>query len=224
MQIVSFLLRILRAAFWICLLFALDVPYLSVFTLLAMLWHELFHLLAFMRIARHARLCTHLSGLRLFPSDVLSYRDERRTAAAGPIGGLFGALLCIVFLPLSPSYLSDFAFCHLFTTISNLLPLEGYDGYRILHTTLALRDTADAEALMRQISFVCSAILALLSLFLFGILGEGLWASGAFLSSLIGSLPEKKTFSHGFLRKTENSGEFGRFSEKTPLFTKEKQG
>ena len=102
MQIVSFLLRILRAAFWICLLFALDVPYLSVFTLLAMLWHELFHLLAFMRIARRARLCTHLSGLRLFPSDVLSYRDERRTAAAGPIGGLFGALLCIVFLPIYP--------------------------------------------------------------------------------------------------------------------------
>ena len=224
MRILSFLLRILRAAFWICLLFALDAPYLSVFTLLAMLWHELFHLLAFMRIARRARLCAHLSGLRLFPSGTLSYREERHAAAAGPIGGLFGALLCLIFLPLAPSYLSDFALCHLFTTISNLLPLEGYDGYRILRATLALRDATDAEALMRRISFVCSAMLALLSLFLFGILGEGLWASGAFLFSLIGSLPEKKTFFRGFLRKTENSREFGRFLEKTPLFTKEKQG
>ena len=195
MRFLSFLCGVLRAAFWLCLLFALDRPYLAVFTLLAMLWHELFHLLSFMRIARRARLCTHLCGLRLFPSEILSYRDERRAAAAGPIGGVFGALLCLIFLPLSPSYISDFALCHLFTTLSNLLPLEGYDGYRILRATLALHGVTDADALMRRISFIFSSVLALLSLFLFGILGEGLWASGVFLFSLIGSLPEEKTFS-----------------------------
>ena len=192
MKILNFLLEILRAGFWFCLLFALDRPYLAVLTLLSLAFHEAFHIFALMRLARGARMRTHLCGLRIYPNEVLSYREQRRIAAAGPLGGLIGALLCFIFSPLAPSYLMDFALCHLLTSLSNLLPIEGYDGHRILKTTLALHGNGDADKIAGALSFFFSAVLTLASLSVFGILGEGLWASGAFLFSLLVSLPERK--------------------------------
>ena len=53
MRFLSFVSGVLRAGFWICLLFALDRPYLAILTLLAMLFHELFHLLAFMLLSKN---------------------------------------------------------------------------------------------------------------------------------------------------------------------------
>ena len=174
------------------MLFAFDQPYLAVLTIFSMAWHELFHVLALMRIAKRAHLRTHLSGLRLFPSGTLSYREERYAAAAGPIGGFIGAFFCLLLSPLAPAYLYDFALCHLLTSLSNLFPIEGYDGYRILQTTLSLRGGDGTHTTMKKISFVFSAVLSLFSLFLFGILGQGLWASSVFLFSLLCSLPEEK--------------------------------
>ena len=192
MRILSYLLWLSRAAFWLCLLFALDAPYLAVFTLLSLVWHELFHVIAFWHLKKHARMQTRLYGLRLFPVGTLSYKEERRIAAAGPIGGGIGAILAFSLMPLAPEFFLDFALCHLFTSLSNLLPIEGYDGYRILESTLAIHSLKCTDALARGISFVFSALLALLALFIFGILGAGLWASGAFLFALLSAIPEEK--------------------------------
>lgn len=207
MKILTFFLEILRASFWFCLLFALDQPYLAVLTLFAMIWHEAFHVFALLRISRGGKLRSRLGGLRLFPSETLSYREERRVAAAGPLGGFLGALLCFALSPAAPEYLFDFAFCHLLTSLSNLLPIEGYDGYRILKASLALRERCNAEATARTLSFLFSAFFTLLSLCIFGILGEGLWPSAAFLFTLLGSLPERK---NAFF---EDFGEKRRFRE-----------
>ncbi len=192
MPILRFLLSVLRALFWVCLLFALDRPYLAVLTLLSLLFHEAFHILALSHFCRGARMQTHLTGLKLLPRGVLSYREERAVAAAGPLGGCIGAGICFLLSPLAPEYLCDFAVCHLLTSLSNLLPIEGYDGYRILKATLALHGKGAAERVAGVISFSLSALLTLLSLFLFGILGEGLWPTGAFLFTLIGSIPRSK--------------------------------
>ncbi len=192
MKILTLLLSVLRAGFWFCLLFALDRPYLAVLTLLAIVWHEAFHILALLRLSRGNRMHTHLGGLRLFPTEMLSYREERIVAAAGPIGGFLGTLLCLLLAPLAPGYFPDFALCHLLTSLSNLLPIEGYDGYRILKASLSLHGASTPEKAMGALSFFFSALLALLSLCVFGILGEGLWPCGAFLLTLLGSLPERK--------------------------------
>lgn len=192
MRFLSFVSGVLRAGFWICLLFALDRPYLAILTLLAMLFHELFHLLAFMLLSKSVRLKTKISGLRLFPRGTLSYKEERFVALAGPIGGGIGALFCRIFYPLAPDYLLDFALCHLLTSLSNLLPIEGYDGYRALKATLALHESPDPERVTQAVSFACTAALTLLSLCFFGILGQGIWPAGAFLFTLIGTLPEEK--------------------------------
>ncbi len=192
MRFLSFVSGVLRAGFWICLLFAFDRPYLAILTLLAMLWHEGFHFLALLHLARGGRFRTHLSGLRLLPRGALSYKEERFVCAAGPIGGGIGALLCLIFYPLAPEYLSEFALCHSLTSLSNLLPINGYDGYRILKATLALHGTSDKEKFVRAVSFAFTAALALLSLCFFGILGEGLWPAIVFLFTLIGALPDQK--------------------------------
>lgn len=192
MRILLFLLNLLRAGFWCCLLFALDRAYLAVLTLLALLWHEVFHMLALLHLSRSARMRSRLNGLRLLPSGILSYREERFVAAAGPLGGLLGALLCLPLYPLAPDYLPDFALCHLLTSLSNLLPIEGYDGYRILKSTLLLHEARSASTVTNAVSFALSALLALLSLFLLGLIGEGLWPTVTFLFALIGSLPDRK--------------------------------
>ena len=202
MLILIFLSDLLRLSFWAVLLFALDRPYLAVMTLLALLWHEGFHILAFLRENAAARMSPRLGGLRLCPQKALSYESERRIAAAGPIGGFIGAGLCLLFSPLARSYFFEFALCHLLTSLTNLLPIEGYDGYRILKTTAALRESDRAHALLPRLSFFLTGVLTLISLSVFGILGEGLWPAGSFLFSLLFSIPgEKKGFSSNFGEK-----------------------
>ncbi len=190
MKTIRLLIGGLRALFWITLLFALDRPYLAVLTLLSLLIHEGGHIFALLPICRRVRAGTRLCGLRLTPAAPLSYRQERLVAAAGPLSGCFAALLCLLLRPISPDYMLDFALCNLFTSLSNLLPLEGYDGYRILRATADLRGSGYAA--LSALSFSLCAILALLSLFLFGILGEGLWPAAVFLFSLLCALPEQK--------------------------------
>ncbi len=200
MKILSILIGALRAFFWFTLLFALDRPYLAVLTLLSILIHEGGHVLAFLFLSRGARMKTHLCGLRLSPTALLSYEQERFVAAAGPICGGIAALLSFAFGPLAPGYMPDFALCNLLTSLSNLLPIEGYDGYRILSASAALRGRE--SRLLPALSFGLCALLSLLSLFLFGILGEGLWTSAVFLFSLLSALPEQKnTISEDFGEK-----------------------
>ena len=192
MHILGFLSDLLRLCFWAVLLFALDRPYLAVMTLLSLIWHEGFHFFALMRESTGGRMKPRLCGLRLFPQSTLSYEGERRIAAAGPIGGFIGAGLCLCLMPLARTYFFEFALCHILTSLSNLLPIEGYDGYRVLAASIALRGTERAARLLRRLSFLLSGAMTLFSLSVFGILGEGLWPAGTFLFTLLFSIPEEK--------------------------------
>ena len=190
MRALKALAALLRAAFWITLIFAMDRPYLAWMTLIAIVWHEGAHILALCSLRCGARLGARLFGLRLSPEAPLSYRDERRVAAAGPIAGFVFAALCLLFYPLAPGYLLEFALCHLLTSLSNLLPIEGYDGYRILSCTLALHGRKDTP--LFAVSFLFSAFFCLLSLSVLGMIGEGLWAAISFLFALICSIPNEE--------------------------------
>ena len=192
MHFLIFLSDLLRLCFWTLLLFALDRPYLAVMTLLAMLWHESFHILALFCEHASGALKTRLCGLRISLRGTLSYRSERRIAAAGPIGGFIGALICLLLSPLAKEYFFEFALCHLFTSLSNLLPIEGYDGYRILSASAAIHESDALHRALPCISFLLTGALTLLSLSVFGILGEGLWPAGAFLFALLFSIREEK--------------------------------
>lgn len=192
MRFLIFLSDLLRMSFWAVLLFAIDKPYLAVMTLLALILHEGFHLLAFLREHTAGRLRTRLCGLRLIPEKVLSYEAERRIAAAGPLGGFICAALCMLLAPLARAYFLEFALCNLFTSLSNLLPIEGYDGYRILATSAALHENESALRALRTLSFLLLGLLSLIFLSVFGISGEGFFPAGAFLFTLFFSIPKQK--------------------------------
>ena len=192
MRLLRLLSDLLRVSFFTVLIFAFDKPYLAVMTVLALLWHEGFHLLAFLRERSAARPEARLCGLRLVPKRMLSYAAEGRIAAAGPLGGFIGAALCLMLAPLARGYLLAFALCHLFTSLSNLLPIEGYDGYRILSSLAAARGSERGQTALRALSFFFVGFLSLLSLCVLGICGEGVFGAGVFLFTLFFSIPEQK--------------------------------
>ena len=105
-------------------------------TLFCVLVHECGHLLAARLLRVRFRLLElDVAGARLVTAGLIpSYRTEWLVAAAGPLCSL---LLVLVLLPHS----GRFAALALTTTLSlalfNLLPIEGFDGGRMLAAPLA---------------------------------------------------------------------------------------
>ncbi|HBJ18246.1 MAG TPA: hypothetical protein DDY70_00650 [Clostridiales bacterium] len=185
----SFLERLLTLLFFLLLLFSFDAPALAVMTLLSALMHEGGHLLALYALGiRGGRFSPHLNGMVCTPRRPLSYREEIIVAAAGPLTNLIFALLFLFLLPLGRSFFAAFIFCELLTALSNLLPVHGYDGERILTAVLASRGYTGSFA--ERLSLVLTVVLVFLSLFLIGGLGEGYWIFGVFFVSLLLRLKE----------------------------------
>ena len=103
--------------------------------LLAAALHEAGHLLAAKRLGiRLRRMELDLLGARLYPALPLpSYRKEALLALGGPAASLLTALFCLPARPALQSLLAASLSLGLF----NLLPIEGFDGGRILHALLA---------------------------------------------------------------------------------------
>ncbi len=120
--------------FWAVQLFT-DGPLLAA-GLLAALLHECGHLLAARALRIPLRLLEiDIMGAKIFPAGALpSYRAEGLLAAAGPMTSLLLAF------PLIGS-VHPFAIALRFSTLSfalfNLLPIEGFDGGRVLSSLLA---------------------------------------------------------------------------------------
>ncbi len=120
--------------FWAVQLFT-DGPLLAA-GLLAALAHECGHLLAARALRIPLRLLEiDIMGAKILPAGALpSYRAEGLLAAAGPVTSLLLAL------PLMGG-VHPFAIALRFSTLSfalfNLLPIEGFDGGRVLSSLLA---------------------------------------------------------------------------------------
>lgn len=98
----------------------------------------------------------------------MSYREERLSAAAGP---LFSFLLSL-FWPLIPIT----ALYSVLLGLVNLFPVPGLDGYRIIRTTLHLKLTQEkAEKCISIISIVFSVFLALTASFFAAYFDLGFW-------------------------------------------------
>lgn len=198
---------VLRLLFFLLLLFAFDTPVIACMTLLCALWHEGGHLLVLSRLGVTRRFSPRLNGLVCTPERPLSYREEAAVAAAGPAANLLFALLSLLLLPLGHAFFLTLAFCHLMTALSNLLPLEGYDGARILSALLSLHGR-DPYGLLSVTSFALSVLLLFLALYLVGKCGEGYWLLGVFLFSLLYRL--RRGLLKNFLRFREENGDFTR--------------
>lgn len=104
-------------------------------TLLAAAWHECGHLLAARALGVRLRLLElDIPGARLFPAGPLpSYAAQGWLAAAGPASSF---LLAALIYPLNGSFFSVLLAATLSLGFFNLLPIEGFDGGRVLDALL----------------------------------------------------------------------------------------
>jgi Zn-dependent protease len=71
---------------------------------------------------------------------------------------------------------ASFAVINLLTAVSNLIPIRGFDGHRILIGLLSGRLSQDGlDRVSRGLTLSISAAVALLSLFFMMKIGEGYW-------------------------------------------------
>ena len=178
MKLAIFLSKILPLLFWVLLLLGFDSLYISVLTVLAAIIHECGHLI-FAPISKRAALPrADISGFRIDIRD-MSYKEELLAAIGGPLINIFVGILSFVLFTNSPlaDYARLFGTVNVMTALSNLLPIEGYDGYKILFCIGALifDDAGRCEAVLLWISFLLSALMCFLSLYLILKLGEGYW-------------------------------------------------
>ena len=194
MKLALFLNKILPLLFWTLLMLGFDSLHVAVLTGASAAIHECGHLIAIPSSKKGCLPEAHVSGFRIKVNS-MSYKEELITAAGGPLINItLGVLL--LFFPTSTqlgSYVNTFGIINLLTAISNLLPIEGYDGYKILFCigALVFDDTAACERILSGFSFVFSSLMCFLSLYLILKLGEGYWIFVVFFSVTLSAIMKR---------------------------------
>ena len=185
MKLMIFLSKFLPLVFWVLLLVAFDCLYVSVLTGLSAVIHECGHLLFASSYKKITFPKADISGFRIKISG-MSYKEELITALGGPVINILLGVVLLIFPESFPflNYVRIFGIINLMTAFSNLLPIEGYDGYRILYCIGALLfdDTGRYEAMLFGFSFLFSALMCFVSLYLVLKIGEGYWIFFVFFS------------------------------------------
>ncbi len=180
--------RTLPALFWILLMLAFDTPAMTIATLMAAALHEIGHIAVMAHLSRGKLSLprTVMFGLRLRENRLLSYKEEAFLALGGPLANIIAFIILIPLFDLCDGYFFIFAFLNLLTAISNLIPIKGYDGYKIIECLLAPKMGIDKCArIISSISFLFSTVAVFASLFLIMKIGEGYWIFAVFFAILI---------------------------------------
>ncbi|MBQ9080878.1 MAG: hypothetical protein IJY27_07400 [Clostridia bacterium] len=141
----------------------------------------------------------------MFARGNLSYREEMALAAAGPLFNLIFAALFFILSKFLGEYFLTLALFNLMTMFSNLAPIEGQDGYKIILALMSERSVA-AERFLSRASFFTAALLSFIALYLIERLDSGYWIFALF--SIYGYSFVQKSQKLAF---SKNSGENKRF-------------
>ena len=152
-------IRITPGAILLLLILAFSRSLFFAASLLAALFHECGHLLAARLLGiRIALLELDLGGARLYPARIIrSYRAEGLLAAAGPF---FSLLLALLLTGRSSPLAAALRAATLSLALFNLLPIEGFDGGRMLCALLA--SFLPEEGVRSLLSITSYAVLLLL--------------------------------------------------------------
>ena len=190
---------VLPLLFWVLLIFGFDTPDVAVLTIIAAIIHEGGHMLALGATKRSARLRSHLSGFRIRARGA-SYAEELIALAAGPLANLAVFLVTLPFFGSGDGYAELVGYLNLLSALSNLMPIEGYDGFGILRTLASIGEWRGAERALYGISFVITLLFTLFSLYLMLRYGGGYWIFGVFFITMIAKikklLPRESTPLH----------------------------
>ena len=148
---------VLPLLFWVFMIFGFDEAHIAILTILSALIHELGHIAAIMalRLERGGRLSAHISGFRIQKA-ASGYLGELIVLMAGPLSNLLVFLLTLPFWEALSGYIALLGSINLATGISNLLPIEGYDGYGILSRLLLASGKISAIMYLEYLSFFIS--------------------------------------------------------------------
>lgn len=187
-----FLTRILSffsILFWILLIYGFEEPYVAGVTVIAAAVHELGHIAVIRASHGGGRVRGALLGLRIRKKDFLSYKEDFRLAAAGPLANIVSAAAALPFLGLSVEYVGTFISVSLATAAANLLPVRGNDGYNMIFAVLAEKErTERGEAILNFVSRWITLSLCVVALYLMDRVGEGYWIFAVFYLSLLREL------------------------------------
>lgn len=215
----AFLIRILPAVFWILLIFGFDIPYIALITLICAVLHELAHIAATIILTDGFKFSGAVSGFRLKPEGHLSYKKEALIAAAGPAAN-FAVFLSTLPHLASGGYIAQLGIISLLTGISNLLPIEGYDGYRVVECIALYFGFGEwFFKAFKAVSFILISSMTFLSLYFMKRLDGGYWIFFVFISILIKSIKNGSNIL--FARKREKKRDLRRFQEFSSQETQE---
>lgn len=176
---------ILPMLFWVFLMFGFDRPYIVILSLISAALHELGHLGAAKLLSCDTSAPSpKLYGFKIQPRTPLPYKKNIMILAAGPLSNVLLSILLLL-LPFKSTYLDSFAYVSLATGLSNLVPVEGYDGYGIAKDLLSFRGRDDLYARLKIISFAFCIFMTFLSLYLLDKTNSGYWLFAIFFMATL---------------------------------------
>lgn len=178
--------QFLPVLFWICLIFGFEEPEIAILTIVAAIIHEGGHI-AFLRIRgiKGHKLRGVVSGFRIRASSILTYKDEMLLYLSGPIANICAALMLALF---DSDITRMLCALNIATAISNLLPVEGYDGYGALRSIIEMLGGGFGERILDGVSAGIVFSLCILSIYFIDRFGSGYWIFGIFFFSMLGQL------------------------------------
>ena len=158
-------------------------------TIICALIHEVGHILYLVLFTSSCHsIKSVVFGLKIKAVKFLSYKDELLLYLSGPLANL---ILGFVFWHLSvrDSFFYTMSIINIATAISNLLPIEGYDGYGILRTII---EKHFPMGLFLRLLSIFSTLLVflfcILSIYLIDRYGGGYWIFAVFFVQMIKQL------------------------------------
>ena len=179
---------VLPIIFWVSVIFGFDTPCVAILTIIAAVIHELGHYLAIACFSAKGILHGHSSGFRIKRQEMLSYTKEIAVLLAGPGMNIAFFAVCAFFADHFDGYIKLLGYINLVTGLSNLLPLEGYDGYGAIMELLHFLERDDLTRRLETFSFTVSVCLTFISLYLIDRFSEGYWIFGLFFVMTLSKL------------------------------------
>jgi Zn-dependent protease len=125
-----------------------------------------------------------LSGFRIKSEGIGSYRQRILGYLGGPMSNIISSLLFFAFF--RGEYFRMLAMLNMATALSNLLPIEGYDGYGIILSIIEMKECGSlSHRVLTRVSTGLILCFTIFSLYLMDRVGGGYWIFAIFFSFLI---------------------------------------
>ena len=180
-------LAVLPLFFIAFLIFGFNERRIALITLSAALIHEAGHLccIAYSKKSK-ANIRSIINGFKIRPQVGLSYDDMIKVYISGPLTNILAFVLCAMLSCLLGEFWIICSLINLATALSNLLPIDGYDGYGIIKSVIEKREAGYMHLrILRYISSSLILIFCIFSLYLIDRIGEGFWIFAIFFISLV---------------------------------------